>query len=170
MRIGFHQAALITILVFGLSYTAIAAEQQANTSTNVDMNRVFIPKDIQWSDAPNSLPKGAKIALLEGDPTKEGPFTMRLKFPADYRIPPHWHPAIEHVTVISGILYLGMGDKFDTKLAKALPVGAFAYMQPEMHHFAFTRGESIVQLHGIGPWAITYVDPKDDPRSKKETS
>ena len=127
---------------------------------------IILPKDIKWGPAPDSLPKGAQIAVLEGDPTQEGPFTMRLKMPSNYRIPPHWHPTIEHVTVISGSINLGVGDKFDEKTAKKLPTGAFAYMQPEMHHFAFTHEPAIVQLHGMGPWGITYINPKDDPRNK----
>jgi hypothetical protein len=125
------------------------------------------PKDIKWVNGPDALPKGAKVAVLEGDPAMEGPFTLRLKLPANYRIPPHWHPVIEHITVLSGTFYVGMGDKLDPKQATALPVNSFAYMAPEMHHFAFTKGEVIIQLHGMGPWAITYIDPNDDPRNKK---
>lgn len=159
MQISFIQSSLFTLLIAGFVETAIAYE---NTESD---HAVFTPKDIHWMNGPDSLPKGAKIAVLEGDPSKAGPFTMRLKFPSNYRIPPHWHPVIEHITVISGNFYIGMGDKFDPKISKTLPTASFAYMMPEMRHFAFTKGEAVVQLYGVGPWGITYVDPKDDPRN-----
>lgn len=136
-----------------------------NTFADTADHQIFTPKDIQWINGPDSLPKGSQVAVLEGDPSKEGPFTLRLKMPANYRIPPHWHPIIEHITIISGTLYVGMGDKLDQKITTALPTGSFAYMMPNMHHFALTKGNgAIVQLHGNGPWGITYIDPKDDPR------
>jgi quercetin dioxygenase-like cupin family protein len=118
-------------------------------------------------EGPASLPKGARVAMLEGNPTQEGPFTMRLQLPAGFKIPPHWHPAVEHVTVISGTFNLGMGEKFDTSSGRALTAGAFAFMQPGMRHFAWTNEETVIQVHGIGPWKITYLNSGDDPRNKK---
>lgn len=123
--------------------------------------------DIKWVDGPPSLPKGAKVVLLEGNPAQEGPFTMRLQLPDGFSIPPHSHPAVEHVTVISGTFNLGMGEKFDTSAGRALPAGSFAFMPPGMKHFAWAKGETVVQLHGIGPWKINYVNPADDPRNKQ---
>jgi hypothetical protein len=123
------------------------------------------PGDLKWSDVP-SLPPGAKIAVIEGPPTEAVPFTFRLKFPPNYKIPAHWHPAIEHVTVISGTFNLGMGDKLDEAKTKPLSVGSVAIMQPKTHHFGWTKEETIVQVHGIGPWGVTYVNPADDPRKK----
>lgn len=128
---------------------------------------VFLAPDIKWQDAPASLPKGAKIALLEGDMGKEGPFVVRLKFPDGYRIMPHTHPKRERVTVISGTLYLGMGETFDQKAGIALPAGTYGSWPEGMKHFGWAKGETIIQLHGIGPWAIQYVNPDDDPRNKK---
>ena len=125
---------------------------------------MVVPADLTWKDGPASLPKGAKSAVIEGDPSKDGPFTLRLKLPANYKIPPHWHPAIEHVTVISGSFYMGLGEMSDESKATKLPAGGFAVMAIGTRHFAFTKEESIVQLHGVGPWAINYVNPKDDPR------
>jgi uncharacterized protein DUF4437 len=120
--------------------------------------------DLQWTDIP-VLP-GAKLAVIEGPITEAVPFTFRVKFPADFKIPPHWHPAIERVTVLSGTLHLGVGDTFDQAKTKALPAGSVSIMEPKMHHFAWTREETIVQLNGMGPWGLTYVNPADDPRKK----
>jgi anti-sigma factor ChrR (cupin superfamily) len=92
------------------------------------------------------------------------PFTFRLKLPANYQVPAHWHPAVEHVTVISGTFNMGTGDKLDQSATKALAAGSIAIMQPKTHHFAWTNEETMVQMHGVGPWAITYVNPADDPR------
>lgn len=132
-----------------------------------DGMNLYPAAEIQWKAGPGSLPAGAKFAVLEGDPAKEGFFTMRLWFPDGYRIPPHWHPKVEHVTVISGTFHLGMGEKFDETATKEMPAGTFGYWPAEMRHFARAEGDTVVQLHGIGPWSITYVNPADDPRMKK---
>ena len=124
--------------------------------------------EIQWKDGPASLPAGAKIAVLEGDPSKEGFFTMRLLLPDGFKIPPHWHPKVEHVTVISGTFNVGMGDKFDQTATREMPAGTFGFWPAEMKHFAWAKGETVLQLHGTGPWMITYVNPSDDPRKKGE--
>ena len=124
-------------------------------------------KEITWESAPASLPQAAQAAVLEGDPAKEGPFTLRIRMPDGYRIPPHFHPAVEHVTVLQGTFILGMGDKVTTQTEKALNAGSFAYMPAGMRHFARTQADTIIQLHGIGPWSITYVNPSDDPRSNR---
>ena len=121
------------------------------------------PKDLKWADVP-SLPPGAKIAVIQGPMNEEKPFTVRLMFPANYAIPAHSHPGTEHVTVISGTFFMGTGDKLDAQHAKALPAGSVAIMQPRTNHFALTKTETIVQLHGMGPWGVNYVNPADDPR------
>jgi quercetin dioxygenase-like cupin family protein len=123
------------------------------------------PNDLKWADI-SSLPQGAKIAVIEGPMDQATPFTFRLKFPADYKIPAHWHPAIEHVTVISGTFNMGTGDKLDTTKTKALSAGSVAIIPPKMNHFGWTKEETVVQVHGVGPWGITYVDSADDPRKK----
>jgi anti-sigma factor ChrR (cupin superfamily) len=125
---------------------------------------MFTPDNLQWTDTP-ALP-GAKVAIIEGPITEAVPFTFRLKFPANYKIAPHWHPAIERVTVLSGTLHLGVGDTFDQAKAQALPAGSISIMEPKMHHFAWTSEETVVQLSGMGPWGITFVNPADDPRKK----
>lgn len=121
------------------------------------------PKDLKWADVP-SLPPGAKIAVIEGPLNEAKPFTVRLKFPANYTIPAHSHPGIEHVTVVSGTFNLGAGDKADRKQTKALSAGSVAVMQPNTKHFAWTKTETIVQLHGMGPWGVAYANPADDPK------
>ena len=123
------------------------------------------PDELKWADVP-SVPAGAKVAVIEGPLNEAGPITFRLKFPADYKPPAHWHPGIEHVTVISGTFQMGAGDELDASKAKSLPVDSVATMQPKTHHFAWTKEETIVQVHAVGPWAITYVNPADDPRKK----
>lgn len=128
---------------------------------------IFPTKEIKWQDGPASLPKGAKIAVLEGDPGKEGPFVFRVKVPDGYRIPVHTHPKTERVTVISGAFHIGMGEKFDEKAAKAMPAGTYGYWESGMKHFVFVKGETVVQFHGMGPWSIKYVDPADDPMNQK---
>jgi hypothetical protein len=151
-------AVLFATLVFAC-VGAPAAWAQSGTHVMVT------PDELKWTDVP-SLPAGAKIAVIEGPPSEAVPFTFRLKFPANYAIPAHWHPAIEHVTVISGFLNMGMGDKLDRSGTKALPVGSAAIMPPKTNHFVWTNGETVVQIHGVGPWGITYVNPADDPRKK----
>jgi quercetin dioxygenase-like cupin family protein len=127
------------------------------------------PTDLKWVDAPPSLPAGAKFALIEGDPTAANQLVaFRLKLPPGYKIPPHFHPADEHVTVISGTLQMGMGDKWDDAKLKPYPAGSFLVMPAKSTHFPMAKGETILQVHAIGPWGITYVNPSDDPRQQQK--
>ena len=126
---------------------------------------MVVPADLKWADE-TSLPPGAKVAVIEGQQTKQPQYTLRIKFPADYKLPAHWHPAVERVTVISGTFNLGTGDKLDTEKTKALTPGSIAIIQPLTNHFAWTSEETVIQLHGRGPQDIHYVDPADDPRKK----
>ena len=97
---------------------------------------------------------------------KEGPFIARFKLPDDFKIPAHWHPNIEHVTVLSGALNLGVGDKLDPAKTHVIPAGGVGIMPAKTNHFAWTKEETVVQVHGMGPWGVTFVDPADDPRKK----
>jgi quercetin dioxygenase-like cupin family protein len=138
----------------------------ASTAWAADPHSMTLPDQLTWSDVP-SMPAGARIAVIEGPMSAPAPFTVRLKFPANYSIPAHWHPAVEHVTVLSGTFYMGTGDVLEARQAMALAPGSVAIMQPGTRHFALTRGEEvIVQVHGVGPWGLTYVNPADDPRKK----
>jgi quercetin dioxygenase-like cupin family protein len=129
---------------------------------------VILPGAIKWGPAPAMLPAGATAAVIEGNPSKPQPFTMRLRMPDGYKIPPHFHPAMEHVTVISGTLKVGMGDRFDEGQMNALPTGSFAAIPPRMRHYAMANGETVLQLHGVGPWSLAYVNKADDPRTKAD--
>lgn len=147
---------------------AVAHGEPPSSSKDKEDSEIYSPDKLKWQDGPPSLPKGAMVAVLEGDPTKEGPFVMRAKMPDGYRVPPHTHPKTEHVTVITGTFFIGMGDKFDEKEGKEMKPGSFGYWSAGMKHFAWVKGETIIQIHGVGPWGIDYVNPNDDPRKKKE--
>jgi quercetin dioxygenase-like cupin family protein len=129
---------------------------------------LFAAGEMKWQKGPPSLPKGAEIAVLEGDPNKQGPFVFRLKLADGYRVPPHTHPKTERVTIISGTLHIGMGDKFDEKTTKEMTAGAYGHWPPGMKHFVWARGETVLQFHGNGPWSIHYVNADDDPRKGKD--
>lgn len=123
---------------------------------------------LQWGDCPAGLPAGCKLAVMQGDPAKTGEeFTIRALFPNGYKIMPHFHPQTENVTVISGAFHVGMGDKFDESNAQTMSAGAFASMPATVHHYAWAEGDTVVQVNGMGPFAITYVNPADDPSMKK---
>jgi quercetin dioxygenase-like cupin family protein len=128
---------------------------------------LYATDKIKWQDGPPSLPKGAMIAVLEGNPAKEGPFVFRVKLPDGYRIPPHTHPKTERVTVISGTFNIGMGENFDEKTGKAMTAGTYGHWPAGMKHFVWAKGETVLQFHGMGPWTIQYLNPEDDPRNKK---
>jgi len=135
--------------------------------TDHDKN-AFAPDTIPWGTAPPVVRPGAQFAVLEGDPTAStGDFTIRLKMPDGYRIAPHWHPKRENVTIISGTFKVGMGDTFDPSAMKSFPAGSFAFLDPDMHHFAMAHGETIVQVHGQSPLQFNYVNPSDDPGKTK---
>ena len=129
-----------------------------------DSHSIYDLAELKWGKGPTSLPSGAELVVLEGDPAKDGPFTMRLRLPDGYKIPPHWHPKVEHITVVSGTFLIGMGERFDQKAFKAMRSGAFGFWPAGMKHFVTVKGATIVQLHGVGPWGINYVNPSDDPR------
>ncbi len=144
------------------------ASNDANKAAMAGEIGIFPAADVKWKAGPASLPAGAKIVVLEGDPAKEGFFTMRLWVPDGYRVPPHMHPKVEHVTVISGTFNLGMGEKFDKAATRKMTAGTFGFWPAGMKHFAWAKGDTVIQLHGIGPWSIIYVNPSDDPRNAKK--
>src|SRR4029453_11550183 len=124
------------------------------------------PAEAQWGPAPPMLPAGAQIAVLAGDPTKSVPYAVRLKFPANYVIPPHSHPTDENVVVTSGGITFGMGDKLAKGAAgnKLLATGGFGSFPADMNHYAYTTQETTIVLYGMGPVEFKYVNPSDDPR------
>ena len=143
---------------------AFAAQPSQKPADHGEHRTSFTPENIPWAAGPPSLPPGAQFAVLEGNPAQPGLFTMRLRVPDGYRIPPHWHPGWERVTVISGTFARGMGDKFDETKLESFGAGSYTYMPPKMPHFAGMRGETIIQIHSEGPWSIEYVNASDDPR------
>lgn len=163
---------ILSVLV-SLALTCVLVTLAMSQAKKTDPMRpadhgLFTPADLKWAEAPNALPAGAKLAVLEGNPFQEGLYTMRLRMPDGYKIPPHWHKRVEHVTVLSGAFNLGMGEKFDQAAGKKMPVGTFGFLPPQMRHFAWSTGETVIQLHGLGPWEIVYVNPTDDPRNKNK--
>ena len=149
-----------------LAAVALAAAIPLQSAAQHEHHKYVKASDLKWSPVP-SLPKGAQISVIEGPMNQAVPFTVRLKFPANYRIPPHTHPAVERVTVLSGTFHMGMGEKFDRSRSDAVRAGDIMIMQPGTAHYAWTEGETVVQLHGMGPWQIYYVNSADDPRAKK---
>ena len=128
---------------------------------------VLVPADkVVWGPAPPALPPGAQISVLEGNPAEKGPVTLRLKFPANYAIPPHRHSMTERVTVLSGALHVGMGDTLDRKGSQTLEPGGFVSLPAQMHHFAWTASPTVVQISLEGPFDIVYINPSDDPQTK----
>lgn len=153
-RLGWLLAAALSVLV------AMPASAQKHDQMGVN------PADVQWGGAPAFLPPGAQFALLDGDPHAEGPITLRLRFPADYEIPAHWHPTQENVTVLQGTVYAGHGDKIDRDNSVALTAGGYMAIPASTNHFVWTKEPAVVQVDLIGPFVIHYVDPATDPRNQ----
>jgi hypothetical protein len=128
---------------------------------------VLVPAEkVQWQAAPPFLPAGAQISVLEGNPSAKGPVVLRLKFPADYKIPAHWHSMTERLTVLTGTFHVGMGDVIDQKASQTLRPGGFVSLPARMHHYAWVKAETVVQINLEGPFDITYINPAEDPMKK----
>ncbi len=150
--------------VLGLAGSTRAAEKQTAPSEAVTLSAA----EVKFGPAPPVLPPGAQLAVLHGDPGKKGMFAMRLKMPDGYKIPPHWHTNDEQLTIISGNFMLAMGDKAAENV-HTMAAGAYHFLPGKMHHSASTRGETVVEVHGNGPFDIHYLNPADDP-SKSSTT
>lgn len=149
----------LALLVLGLTFVSV--------TTFAQTQHILVPADkVQWSPAPPILPAGAQIAVLEGNPAEKGPIVMRLKFPANYTIPAHWHTMAERLTVLSGSFHAGMGDKVDRKATQTLEPGGYVMLPAKMHHFAWTSEPTIVQINLEGPFDLFYVNPADNPQQK----
>ena len=150
------------ILVVAFLIGTVVLFAQPGTPQNA-----FTPAQIKWGPPPPFVAAGAKLAVLEGDPTAStGDFTIRLEMPNGFKVAPHWHPKRENVTVISGTFKVGMGDKFEATKMTSFPAGSFAYLDPDMHHYAMASGPAVVQVHGMSPLQFNYVNPSDDPSKK----
>jgi hypothetical protein len=144
--------------------------QVAQPATPTAQHVVMAAKDLKWGDPPDGLPKGAKLAVLSGNPSAPGPFTIRAMLPAGYKVPPHFHATDENITVISGEFGVGMGETLDMAKGDVIAAGGFTSMPAGMHHFAWTKKGATIQIHGMGPFSITYLNPSDDPRNAKEAA
>jgi quercetin dioxygenase-like cupin family protein len=154
---------LASVLLCGSAVTAVAFAQ-ASTHFMENLGTA------KWTAAPPMLPAGAEIAVLSGDPGKTAPYTIRLKFPANYNLPAHSHPQDENVAVVSGELFMGTGTKLDRNAGQGLRVGGYALVPANFNHFAYTKGETTILLYGTGPVDFKYVNPADDPRARTSTS
>jgi quercetin dioxygenase-like cupin family protein len=152
-------------VAFALLLAAPGFADEAAAPTHI----MVTPGDIKWGEGPPSLPHGFKMAVLYGDPGKAGLFILRGKVPAGYKIPAHSHPTDELVSVVSGTVMMGMGDKLDVKAAKSLPAGGFAVMPAKTNHFLISKTEAVVQVTSMGPFVVNYVNPEDDPSKKAAT-
>lgn len=162
MKRNWYLIALLIPLVVGATLLLTTRAQSDSAK------HAFTPDSVPYGPAPAFVPPGAQLAVLEGNPmATTGDYTIRLKMPDGYRIAPHWHPQRENVTVISGTFKVGMGDHFDETAMADFPAGSFAFLDPDMHHYAMARGEVVVQVHGMSPVRFNYVNPDDDPSLKK---
>lgn len=166
MRYPLLVAALVVPALLSAQQPAGRKEAPGKGARAAARHLTLTPDRIDWKAGPAALPAGAQAAVIDGDPAKPGLFTMRLKLPDGYRIPPHFHAASEHVTVISGSFAVGQGSEWREGEGTVLEAGGFAVMPPGMRHYAWTRGETVVQVHAMGPWKLTYVNKADDPRTK----
>lgn len=157
---------VLAVLTLVCAAAAQKKAPEAAAKPGAEAHIMLPAAEIAWKDALPSLPPGAKMALIEGDPKKSEFFALRLKLPAGYRVPAHWHPVRERVTVVRGTFLLGMGDKFAQEGLVEYPAGSYVSMPAGARHFALAREEVEIQLTTVGPWDIVYVDPKDDPRKK----
>ena len=149
-------------LALTLAFTAAPALAQST-------HTLVLADKVQWGPAPPALPAGAQISVLEGNPSEKGTVTLRLKFPAKYSIPAHWHSMTERVTVLSGTLHVGMGDKLDRKASQTLEPGGFVSLPGSMRHYAWTISPTVVQINLEGPFDISYVNPADNPQGALTT-
>jgi len=149
---------IVTSLALALPFAAVTA--------GADSGHVVVPADkVQWGPAPPVLPAGAQIAVLEGNPAEKGAVVLRLKLPANYNIPAHWHSMTERLTVLTGSFHIGMGDKLDRQASQTLAPGGFVSLPANMRHFAWTSAPTVVQINLEGPFDIFYVNPADNPQA-----
>lgn len=160
----------LALLAVGFVVTGVPQTQEAtNPAAAVLRSHIMTtPEEMKWGDCSPALPPGARCTVIEGDTKAPNVlFAFRLKMPDNYRIAPHFHPGDEHLVVISGTFNMGLGDKLDTSASKPMTAGSFVVMPKGTHHFAWAKGETIIQVYAVGPWGLTYVNPEDDPRTKR---
>ncbi len=152
--------------ILGFAASLVVLCGIAGAQETKPMHVLMAPADVKWGDPPPVFEKGMSFTVVSGDPGKPGLYVVRAKMPAGYKIAPHWHPTDEHVTVLSGTFALGMGEKFDKATMKELTAGGYALLPAEMRHFAMATTDTTIQVHGQGPFVLTYVNPADDPSKR----
>lgn len=157
---------LVLCAVSMLCLAAVSVGEETATPAKNPTHVATTAAELKWGDPPPVFEKGATFTLISGNPGAPGPYVVRLKMPAGYKINPHWHPTDENVTVIAGTFMIGMGEKFDKATMKELPAGGFVLLPAEMRHYAMAKTPAIVQVHGMGPFQLTYVNPADDPSTR----
>jgi len=159
MRTRSRSVPLVLALAASVAAGALIARARGTGAKSGHV--MLMPDQLEWGPLPGA-PPGAQLAVLAGDPMAEGSaFVMRIKTPDGFRIPPHWHPKRERITVLQGTLRLTAGKKFDEAALHDLPAGAYAEMPPRTPHFGASRGETIIQVNGVGKWKIVYVNAED---------
>ena len=171
MRSTLRQVTTLVAGAMSLALIASPIRAQAKPASTAQATKpggaTAAAPSLKWGPAPAVFPAGAKMAVESGDPSKSGEFTVRLSLPANYRIPPHWHPTDEHVTIHSGTFYVGMGDALDKTKTKPMAAGDTGTVPAKMNHYALTKGATVLSVRAEGPFAMTYVNPADDPQRKK---
>jgi quercetin dioxygenase-like cupin family protein len=167
MRTERRQARAIMLAVAGLLCATVAHAQETHPAAGGLKSHIMLtPEDIRWGACPPAVPSGANCAVIEGSLAAANTlFAYRVKMPDNYRIAAHFHPVDEHLIVISGVFNMGHGEKLDLGATRPMTAGSFIVMPKGMPHFAWTKGETIIHVYGIGPWGLTYVDARDDPRN-----
>ena len=158
-------ALVASLAVLSMTDLAVATEKKGNGSAGNEAV-MLTAEQLNWGEAPPALPKGAQLAVLHGDPSKKGSFSIRFKMPDGYKIPPHWHTNAEELTILSGTFMLGLGDGVDEASMHSLTSGAYHYLPAKKHHYAMAKGETVLEVHGMGPFDIHYLNPADDPTKK----
>jgi mannose-6-phosphate isomerase-like protein (cupin superfamily) len=159
---------VLSLLLGIASASAQEAPRTKSITTKPEAAASINVAELKWGEAPPDLPRGAQLAVLHGDPTQKVPFTIRLKVPSGYKIPPHWHSQDEQLTILSGTFIMHMGDTMETP-GHTLTAGAFHFLPGKAHHGAEARGETVIQIHGMGPFDIHYLNPADHPKAAAST-
>ena len=157
-----NRVGVITALLGGLCVSVVSQLP----SHAEDQTKILAPSELNWTPI-TTLPSGAQVAVIEGPLNEKRAFIFRIKMAPGWKVPPHMHPVLTHVTVISGMFNLGLGDKFDASKLRSFSPGTVLILPPSEPHFAQISEETVIQVHGTGPWGTSWVDPKDDPANKK---
>jgi len=154
------------VCAFVLAALPLAALAQTPMQNAMSAHMAVQPNALKWGPAPPGRPPGAQVAVVAGDPSKAEPYVIRARLPRGYRIMPHTHPTDENVTVLSGVFHIASGDTFDMKKGDMVRAGGFFNAKAGMQHYGWTSAPTVIQVHGMGPFEINYVNPNDDPRNK----